>query len=430
MLNQLEKGPLFTDREYLSKEQVQARYNLDDIDSIWAEVTQYRSLFRVELPVKANTGLPFFAVLTRDILTRMMVMDRRLFLAALRFNQLHIPVKSGMLGSALTNFFETLTNYYELPVTRLQIDDIIAGRTSSDLNISMLKQILDAQEKLRQDRTKTIDTDLTDTIATDIQGNDSEDIKADRNRIEPLFRIIADSDLPICFRFLSIFFWFDGFHPYEFSSDSIQNLLSKYFLSSEGLGQMPYAINLCNLCLNRETTFLKAVDLSLRSRDFNYFILTALPLLEEDMDQFETDLIRAEKDSSSYDVESLPLDKPSAPVKPIGVLKRELENTLAKKAESEDPRKAQIRENYPLLRDFQIDFYLSHNQIGRFYTLKQFMEAEDVVYETARTSMDLLSQMGFYRKGKAGKKFTYTPIPKEEYTSGAVEPVMPSEASR
>jgi hypothetical protein len=71
-----------------------------------------------------------------------------------------------------------------------------------------------------------------------------------------------------------------------------------------------------------------------------------------------------------------------------------------------------LLETYPTLRKTQAHFYASHCTVGRSYTIQEFKTSEDTSYETARTSMDYLAEMGFYEKAKIRNKFVYRPIPR------------------
>ncbi len=69
-----------------------------------------------------------------------------------------------------------------------------------------------------------------------------------------------------------------------------------------------------------------------------------------------------------------------------------------------------ILETNPLIRKKQALFYASHCTLGRFYTIQDFKKYARCAYETARTSMDALAELGFYQKKQIKNKFVYTPI--------------------
>lgn len=63
---------------------------------------------------------------------------------------------------------------------------------------------------------------------------------------------------------------------------------------------------------------------------------------------------------------------------------------------------------YPQLKAYQIDFYLSHHEPGFYYTIEQFIECSGVCYETGRCALKQMVDLGFYQMFKQGKKFVYT----------------------
>lgn len=78
-----------------------------------------------------------------------------------------------------------------------------------------------------------------------------------------------------------------------------------------------------------------------------------------------------------------------------------------------DEMAAALLESDPYLRPAQAHFYVRHNTIGKYYTIAQYKKEEEVVYETARTSMDNLVARGYYQKEALKNKFVYTPLKKE-----------------
>ena len=99
--------------------------------------------------------------------------------------------------------------------------------------------------------------------------------------------------------------------------------------------------------------------------------------------------------------------------KPIEVIVRE-------KEDNDGPSDKQLRrmaqdllEEDPLLKKGQAHFYVRHCTKGKYYTIQQYKKCEGCVYETARTSMDNLARLGYYRREQVKNKFVYTPIDKE-----------------
>lgn len=66
----------------------------------------------------------------------------------------------------------------------------------------------------------------------------------------------------------------------------------------------------------------------------------------------------------------------------------------------------------PNLSRSQAYFYARHCTLGMSYTISQFKKEVGCAYETARTSMDNLVVLGYYRKEMLRNKFIYTPVKK------------------
>ncbi len=67
----------------------------------------------------------------------------------------------------------------------------------------------------------------------------------------------------------------------------------------------------------------------------------------------------------------------------------------------------------PSLRKHEARFYARHCTLGKSYSIAQYKRMIGCVYETARTAMDHLVELGYYRKDSSNKKFIYTPIPRK-----------------
>lgn len=62
---------------------------------------------------------------------------------------------------------------------------------------------------------------------------------------------------------------------------------------------------------------------------------------------------------------------------------------------------------YPMLARSLIAFFVEHRQWNQFYSVKDYQTWNDCSYETARSSLNELVRLGWYKKIKVGKKFVY-----------------------
>lgn len=69
-----------------------------------------------------------------------------------------------------------------------------------------------------------------------------------------------------------------------------------------------------------------------------------------------------------------------------------------------------LMEMNPSLSHGQAYFYARHCTIGMYYTVDQYKKCVGCAYETARTSMNNLVVLGYYKKEILKKKFVYIPV--------------------
>lgn len=117
-------------------------------------------------------------------------------------------------------------------------------------------------------------------------------------------------------------------------------------------------------------------------------------------------------------VEAPHYEKPAKPVQPVQpsqpVVRMAKVNDEDELSDKQLRRMAQnLLEEDPLLKKGQAHFYVRHCTKGKYYTIQQYKKCEGCVYETARTSMDTLAKLGYYRREQVKNKFVYTPIDKE-----------------
>ena len=66
----------------------------------------------------------------------------------------------------------------------------------------------------------------------------------------------------------------------------------------------------------------------------------------------------------------------------------------------------------PNLSYGQAAFYARHCTLGSKYTIAMYKKEIGCAYETARTSMDNLVYLGYYRKELFKNKYIYIPVKK------------------
>lgn len=413
MAEVMDKGALYTDGQYLSKEEVSAQYNLEDIDGIWQQIQRYRSNYRFDLPVKNAQGLPYYLILTRPTLVRLSNDERLLSSLAIRLVLLRQEVGASLKEDRLLDHVKHLASYFSIESTEERLKEIVKGGEATDVDTAVLVNLVKTQESLSKSFLGSFDQALAYRINADLQGLAAgQETPQNDPKLKSLFDVIQNPDeLPLLARMILILYWFAAYQPFEYSCALTGQYLAKTFLAREGLMRLPFLFDFDSITLNLGQEGEKAVSTSFKTRDLTYYLMFALTRIESETESLSQSLLNAEKESLKLNFEK-PLPQTG---KTVSVSKDESAHDKETAAEKEDdilPTEVEnLLEAYPALNPQQADFYLSHNVVGKFYTIEMYRREEDVVYETARSSMELLTRLGFYSKSKRGRKHMFTPVP-------------------
>lgn len=427
-----DKGMLFTEGQYLSKAEIAAHYNLSDVDGIWDQVLAYRRFFRVELPLVASNGNRYSLVLSRLPLLRLYGTEKRLLSDLTRTLFLSKPALGGFLEKCRERDIGFLFGVLDIPYDPKAVKDLAQEVGLTDPQYGAVQTYLKAKKILSGSFMGGFDVSLSQRINADLQGlapgsEDGEGAKA--NGLGGAFAVWnAESDIPSLGKALIGLFECLRQHPFPYFGAETYALLTAMAMAKDSHCRLPFALNLLPLAYLTDSKAKASFELSQKSGDLTYFVLAALDGLNQAADGLESDLFEAEKqtlaDSGTGEASEAKADV--VPVSPVSGAKKETEKAEAVKKSPLDLAIESLMESHPVLRKTQAHFWLTHQSIGKFYTVAQFKAEEGTAYETARTSMELLASLGFYAKGKVGKKFTYTPKPQPE-SIGSTKTKEPSD---
>ena len=231
-------------------------------------------------------------------------------------------------------------------------------------------------------------------------------------------------------------------------------MLAKYILSTNGLETLAYYLNLEDLFADHYMECLKIFTEVQKTDDLTYFVRYFIKNVSSLMEKAQTtnNLVQAEalKEDYYYDAyEEAHIEQ----VEEISVVKEEtkevkeerVEEVVDKQTEEVNEVKEEtstileekepdisglaisylppvldekalkrleedLLESDPELKRGQAKFYARHCTMGKRYTIQQFKKEINCAYETARTSMDGLVELGYYRQEMVKNKKVYTPI--------------------
>ena len=285
-----------------------------------------------------------------------------------------------------------------------------------------------------------------------------------------LFDFIANSNLSAASKAAIAYYYIVYIRPFDDFSDEIAILMAKAILAHNDLGEIGALLPIESILSQNQDEIAKLFVEVQKSSDTTYivnyllkfFVAKGDELLDiianAKADSMKRDFYRVEPEKQAmqapkeerYEQTNLfeqPLVEEKQEVKVAPVVEKPAEVQPAKVEEpapmpqpvkeitSEQLANEQIAVAYvppalderqasrlaqhlleldPSLRKHEAHFYARHCTLGKKYTIAQYKKSIGCVYETARTSMDHLVELGYYRKEMVKNKFVYSPIARKE----------------
>ena len=274
------------------------------------------------------------------------------------------------------------------------------------------------------------------------------------NMMNHLFGFLTGCTLSVGVKALIVYFYLNYIRPFNSYSDELAMLMMKSILAHDEFGDAAMIIPFEFLMRNTEDVGKLFADVQ-KTNDVTYFVNYMGKIMDKLCDETLDDLanLSAEILRKDYYVEDeQPKEEiPSPQVtyteptriieEPVQEVKQEQPSKVIEKPlEEEKPQKVEVRyvkqelavsyippaldekeayrlevhlrEMDPSLKKGEAKFYARHCVVGKKYTIQQFKKYIGCAYETARTSMDHLADLGYYRKEQVKNKFVYSPIPR------------------
>ena len=295
--------------------------------------------------------------------------------------------------------------------------------------------------------------------------------------MDSLFTFISTSTLSAATKASIAYYYINYIRPFSTFSDEVALLIAKAILAHDGLSELGVLLPIESLLVEQQEEITRLFVEVQKTCDTTYFVNYALKIMEgkcDDLFNFiaqmkastlKQDFYREDKPAPTQSVQQslfdainepepapapaptpvyvTPVQPAPAPVQPapqpqpvIEQPKVEEVKPVVQPVVNEEPvsQKEQIAVAYippaidekqalrleqhlleldPSLRKHEARFYARHCTLGKSYTIAQYKRMIGCVYETARTAMDHLVELGYYRKDSSNKKFIYTPIPRK-----------------
>ncbi len=282
-----------------------------------------------------------------------------------------------------------------------------------------------------------------------------------------LFTFIATSTLSTSLKAIITFFYINYVKPFSKYSEEMAVLMAKAILAHEAFGETVVDLPLEKLLLLPGEEAARIYVEVQKTSDITYFVnyvfkylsrycedfldeitKSKVTELKEDFyqvdekleevevpeqsaqpEKFETiDLFEASEEpkqeqpvvtqpvSSNEEVEEQPVIQPKKKTVKVTYVQEELAVAYIPVALDEKQAvllEQDLLERDPELKKGEAKFYARHCTKGKKYTIAQYKKSLRCAYETARTSMDHLAELLYYRKEKVKNKYVYIPVEKE-----------------
>ena len=395
-----ELGIRFTEAKYATKSEVIKDLRIQAIDSFWSNILAYRSQFNRYLNLKTiDRGLISLCccssinALINNVENKILCLNRefiRIYSDASAIKNLTNTVfKKIAASNDLPNYVELLVYAYS-SYNNVNGEDYLAELFSKLTKITEITHFYRTDDSVTKEKTALIDRIYK---------------CAPSKLIEPmmndLFVFANDMSLSAIAKFALIYFYMVYVRPFDNNSKELAMVYAKSVLAKDALGELAILLPFEDIMFD-DAMIESYVLETQKSLDFTYFVKyfleKAIPVIEGMINTFKSMTCSPTPVSSFEDVKPVYVAKAS-----VSISEKE-SATVLNKIENE------LVERDPNLKRKEAHFYSRHREIGKSYSIADYKRFSRCVYETARTSMDHLAELGYYEKTKYGKKFVYTPV--------------------
>lgn len=442
----------FTEDLYASKTEVMKALNTSLVDNIWANILAYRKTYFKPLGLFTFSKSEYYLCACQYIISKNAQMEMKLLKVMRELSSVNPEDYSSLEYYCYLNLLKSVAKNEELDSSEVRMRSILRNEVKYlDEANSILPRYIDALNYLKRHYTNNIDIAFIQTLHRFLIGNDDSylRVKNDEDRsnkvligrnytsapfnlIEPLMtdlcNFINNTVVEPIIRSYIVYFYTVMVKPFDRYSDEIALLLAKAVLARDSIGELAVLLPLENILVEAKENMTRLLTDAQKYNDVTYFVRYGLdfqePLINNFIDyivRFKTQYIKEEffgvdeEESPKEEIKEQREEKVPPQVKEVEPVKDAGEMAINIVIPQIDEKEAQKLEQYllesdPSLKKGEARFYARHCRLGMNYTIQQYKKFNHCVYETARTSMDHLAELGYYRKEQVKNKFIYSPV--------------------
>lgn len=453
----------FTEEKYATKAEVSKELRISSVDTFWNSILQYRENFfhytklkTIEKKTLVFCGCPSINGLLNSIDNKLLKVNRN-------FSSLfaHPTDLKYFVDSSLSNCLKFVGDKLKLDLDEHFFKSLVRNDVQQiDPSVKPVKNYLEALRFVKNAHVNAIDEDYLAKLYCILLDNNELTsfyrVNEDKNRdnrvlidrvytcapvslieemMESLFKFLEMSNLSAGVKASIAYYYINYVRPFDEFSDELAILIAKSVLGHDGLGELCIYFPLESLLVESTQDLARIFNEVQKNADLTYFVNYFFNILAKNSDQLLDAM--ANLNAEQIRADFYRLDEPAVQNNPVSEPQKEenveeiVEETVKEPAgkvsymQEElaipyipialDEKQASLveqdlLERDPSLRKGEAHFYARHCTKGKKYTIAQYKKSVGCVYETARTSMDHLAELGYYRKEKIKNKFVYVPI--------------------
>lgn len=459
----------FTEENYASKSEVSKELKMSLIDNIWSNILNYRSNFNRYLSIKSIEKNQLLICCCPSISASLSSLEAKLLRGLKDYTRL--DYKSGDLQyfetTCVIASLKALAKENDLDVDETYLRTIIKGDVREiSKGLHILYRYKKALDFVKNNYHKPIDAEylgalysvLTENsdlplIYRSIEDNNPENkVLIDRvytcapvqlidSMMNSLFDFIENSPLTSLTKAIVVYYYVNYVRPFSTHSDEIALLLAKSVLAHFDLDEYAVCLPLERIFYD-ETGILARIFIEVqKTNDLTYFVNFMVKFIEKRID--ETANFLSQRDVQELRKDFYRVDEEDKEVIPQPIIDEEKVDKVSIKEKTtyikevrhepvvetsvneeiavsyippalDEKQAARLEEHLleldPSMKRGEAHFYSRHCTLGKRYTIQQYKKSIGCAYETARTSMDHLVELGYYRKEMVKNKNVYTPM--------------------
>lgn len=397
----------YSDENYLSKDELFSVLDVSDKEKIWNGILIYRNFFKFETDIKDVSLTSHAVILTNTLRDKFYTLDTNMLKHSRDISLFSDEKRHEMLKYYKARLIDLLLRYYQIGSISSKIKEGMINNTVEQIplkleivysfakafdftvseEVSLKEAIYQIYKITSNDDEVTFRSDEKDDIFN-ISYTQTKDIE---NNFKQYLEFITNSSLETSLLCLISIYYFLTNQPFASQNEEIAVLVCYLIMKRRGYFLSSFILDFASISFTNSKKIYDKIALSQNSLDITYFIYFTLPYLLQDEQKVNEylDKLKVQKNSEN---------------------KKNEEEVSEMKEEEIDKKIEELLLLYPILKRKEAHFYITHSTIGYNYTINQFQTIEKTVYETARTSMDNLAKLGFYKKHHIGNKFFYAPV--------------------